>query len=110
MAVLPRLIRPMLATPRQRLPTDQDRYGWEFKWEGPARSPMSAVAVSGWSRGMPSRWRRAIWSCPCSPSASSTRLQLAIATGRSVVASSPVTARDTPAVPRPRNLFQVAGG
>ena len=34
MAVLPRLIRPMLATLRRGLPADQDRYGWEFKWDG----------------------------------------------------------------------------
>jgi len=31
---LPRLVRPMLATPRRGLPADQDRYGWEFKWDG----------------------------------------------------------------------------
>ena len=34
MTVLPRLVRPMLATSRRDLPTDQDRYGWEFKWDG----------------------------------------------------------------------------
>ena len=34
MAVLPRPIRPMLATLRRSLPADQDRYGWEFKWDG----------------------------------------------------------------------------
>ena len=34
MAVLPRLVRPMLATLRRDLPADQDRYGWEFKWDG----------------------------------------------------------------------------
>jgi DNA ligase D len=34
MAVLPRLVRPMLATLRRGLPADQDRYGWEFKWDG----------------------------------------------------------------------------
>ena len=34
MAVLPRLIRPMLATLRRSLPADQDRYGWEFKRDG----------------------------------------------------------------------------
>ena len=34
MAVLPRLIRPMLAALRPSLPADQDRYGWEFKWDG----------------------------------------------------------------------------
>jgi len=28
------LARPMLATPCHRLPADQDRYGWEFKWDG----------------------------------------------------------------------------
>jgi bifunctional non-homologous end joining protein LigD len=31
---MPRLIKPMLATPRPRLPHDDDRYGWEFKWDG----------------------------------------------------------------------------
>ena len=34
MAVVPRLVRPMLATQRRALPADQDRYGWEFKWDG----------------------------------------------------------------------------
>lgn len=34
MAGLPRLVQPMLATLRHRLPSDQDRYGWEFKWDG----------------------------------------------------------------------------
>jgi bifunctional non-homologous end joining protein LigD len=34
MAGLPGLVRPMLATLRRRLPADQDRYGWEFKWDG----------------------------------------------------------------------------
>ncbi len=34
MAALPRLVRPMLATLRHGLPADQDRYGWEFKWDG----------------------------------------------------------------------------
>ena len=34
MAVLPGLIRPMLASLRRSLPADQDRYGWEFKWDG----------------------------------------------------------------------------
>jgi len=34
MAALPRLVQPMLATPRRGLPADQDRYGWEFKWDG----------------------------------------------------------------------------
>jgi ATP-dependent DNA ligase len=31
---LPRLIRPMMATLRHGLPPDEDRYGWEFKWDG----------------------------------------------------------------------------
>jgi bifunctional non-homologous end joining protein LigD len=31
---LPRLIRPMLATLRRELPVDEDRYGWELKWDG----------------------------------------------------------------------------
>jgi len=31
---LPRLIRPMLATLVHGLPADQDRYGWELKWDG----------------------------------------------------------------------------
>jgi bifunctional non-homologous end joining protein LigD len=30
----PRLIKPMLASLRRRLPADDDRYGWEFKWDG----------------------------------------------------------------------------
>ncbi len=34
MAVVPRLIRPMLATLRRSVPADHDRYGWEFKWDG----------------------------------------------------------------------------
>ncbi len=34
MAGLPRLVRPMLTTLRPSLPADQDRYGWEFKWDG----------------------------------------------------------------------------
>jgi bifunctional non-homologous end joining protein LigD len=34
MAELPRLIRPMLASLRHSLPADEDRYGWEFKWDG----------------------------------------------------------------------------
>jgi bifunctional non-homologous end joining protein LigD len=34
MAGLPGLIRPMLAALRHRLPADQDRYAWEFKWDG----------------------------------------------------------------------------
>jgi bifunctional non-homologous end joining protein LigD len=31
---MPRLIRPMLASLRPGLPHDDDRYGWEFKWDG----------------------------------------------------------------------------
>jgi bifunctional non-homologous end joining protein LigD len=51
MAVLPRLVRPMLATPRRDLPADQDRYGWEFKWDG-----VRAIAyVSGASVRLVSR-------------------------------------------------------
>ena len=51
MAVLPRLVRPMLATLRRRLPADQDRYGREFKWDG-----VRAVAyVSGDEAGLVSR-------------------------------------------------------
>ena len=34
MACLPRLVQPMLATLRHQLPADDDRYGWEFKWDG----------------------------------------------------------------------------
>ena len=34
MAGLPRLVQPMLATLRHQLPADDDRYGWEFKWDG----------------------------------------------------------------------------
>jgi bifunctional non-homologous end joining protein LigD len=33
-AGLPRLIRPMLATLVREVPGDQDRYGWELKWDG----------------------------------------------------------------------------
>ena len=32
--VLPHLVRPMMASLRYGLPEDQDRYGWEFKWDG----------------------------------------------------------------------------
>jgi bifunctional non-homologous end joining protein LigD len=40
---MPRLIKPMLASLRHGLPHDDDRYGWEFKWDG-----MRALAyVSG---------------------------------------------------------------
>ena len=31
---MPRLIRPMMASLRRELPRDDDRYGWEFKWDG----------------------------------------------------------------------------
>ena len=31
---MPRLITPMLASLRPELPHDDDRYGWEFKWDG----------------------------------------------------------------------------
>jgi bifunctional non-homologous end joining protein LigD len=31
---LPQLIRPMMASLRHGLPDEQDRYGWEFKWDG----------------------------------------------------------------------------
>jgi bifunctional non-homologous end joining protein LigD len=31
---LPRLIRPMMATLHRELPDDEDRYGWELKWDG----------------------------------------------------------------------------
>ncbi len=34
MGGLPRLIKPMLASLRPGLPADDDRYGWEFKWDG----------------------------------------------------------------------------
>src|ERR1700744_3315655 len=34
MGGMPRLIRPMLAGLRHVLPHDDDRYGWEFKWDG----------------------------------------------------------------------------
>jgi bifunctional non-homologous end joining protein LigD len=41
----------MLATPRRGLPADQDRYGWEFKWDG-----VRAIAyVSGGSVRLVSR-------------------------------------------------------
>ena len=31
---MPRLIEPMMASLRRGLPHDDDRYGWEFKWDG----------------------------------------------------------------------------
>ena len=34
MADLPHLIRPMLVSLRHALPEDEDRYGWELKWDG----------------------------------------------------------------------------
>lgn len=34
MTEMPRLIRPMLAKLEHALPPDDDRYGWEFKWDG----------------------------------------------------------------------------
>jgi bifunctional non-homologous end joining protein LigD len=34
MADLPHLIRPMLAALRHELPEDEERYGWELKWDG----------------------------------------------------------------------------
>jgi len=34
MAGLPHLIRPMLVSLRHELPEDEDRYGWELKWDG----------------------------------------------------------------------------
>jgi bifunctional non-homologous end joining protein LigD len=34
MGGMPRLIQPMMASPRPGLPHDDDRYGWEFKWDG----------------------------------------------------------------------------
>jgi bifunctional non-homologous end joining protein LigD len=34
MTELPHLIRPMLASLRHELPADEDRYGWELKWDG----------------------------------------------------------------------------
>jgi len=34
MGEMPRLITPMLASLRRGLPHDDDRYGWEFKWDG----------------------------------------------------------------------------
>src|SRR5438067_6955383 len=42
MGGMPRLIRPMLAGVRHGLPADDDRYGWEFKWDG-----VRAVAYAG---------------------------------------------------------------
>ena len=73
MAVLPRLIRPMLATLRRGLPADQDRYGWEFKWDG---VPVIAYVGGGevrLVRAMTRTWRRATPSWPCSPAASAPR-------------------------------------
>jgi bifunctional non-homologous end joining protein LigD len=34
MSDLPSLIRPMMATLRHEVPRDEDRYGWELKWDG----------------------------------------------------------------------------
>src|SRR6202167_4069144 len=34
MGEMPRLIEPMMASLRRGLPHDDDRYGWEFKWDG----------------------------------------------------------------------------
>jgi len=34
MGGMPRLIQPMMASLRRGLPHDEDRYGWEFKWDG----------------------------------------------------------------------------
>src|SRR5712691_11278501 len=34
MGGMPRLIMPMMASLRRGLPHDDDRYGWEFKWDG----------------------------------------------------------------------------
>lgn len=34
MAVLPRLVRPMTARLSRGLPADEDRFGWELKWDG----------------------------------------------------------------------------
>jgi bifunctional non-homologous end joining protein LigD len=51
MTVPPRLVRPMMAALRRGLPADQDRYGWEFKWDG-----VRAIAyVSGTSVRLVSR-------------------------------------------------------
>jgi bifunctional non-homologous end joining protein LigD len=51
MSDLPRLIRPMMAVLRHELPADEDRYGWELKWDG-----VRAVAyVSGGSVRLMSR-------------------------------------------------------
>ena len=41
----PRLIKPMLASLRPGLPADDDRYGWEFKWDG-----VRAIAYAGGGR------------------------------------------------------------
>jgi bifunctional non-homologous end joining protein LigD len=45
MGGLPRLIKPMLASLRPGLPPDDDRYGWEFKWDG-----VRAVVYAGAGR------------------------------------------------------------
>jgi bifunctional non-homologous end joining protein LigD len=51
MGGMPRLIKPMLASLRHGLPHDDDRYGWEFKWDG-----VRAIAyVSGGSVRLVSR-------------------------------------------------------
>ena len=70
MAVLPRLVRPMLATPLRGLPADQDRYRWEFKWDG-----VRAIAyVSGDQVRLVSRnYKEMTASWPCSPTVSRPR-------------------------------------
>jgi hypothetical protein len=48
---MPQLIRPMLARAEKQLPRDEDRYGWEFKWDD-----VRAVAyISGGSLQLLSR-------------------------------------------------------
>ena len=65
---MPRLITPMMASLRRGLPHDDDRYGWEFKWDGvraianvsgrQGRSATygwgpGAAAAAGWGRAVP---------------------------------------------------------
>jgi len=46
---MPRLIKPMLASLRHGLPYDDDRYGWEFKWDGVRAIAYVSGGDSAWS-------------------------------------------------------------
>ncbi len=49
MGGMPRLIKPMLASLRHGLPYDDDRYGWEFKWDGVRAIAYVSGGDSAWS-------------------------------------------------------------